>query len=109
MVWSMKVTNSMANQNNQHPLRFPSYASRIVLANPKHVMLSCTETNFKYKCKIRSSDEPDNQGFYDKLLTTGWYEFMSTHSPQSGDILQFELYNKPCKLKVRIIPRSIRN
>jgi hypothetical protein len=66
------------------------------------LLLECDQTNSTYLCKMNSSKEVDNLGFHQKSLSKGWYQFMTEHKPQPGDILRFELSSHPWKLDVKI-------
>ncbi|WJX73179.1 hypothetical protein P8452_56989 [Trifolium repens] len=106
--WSDKVTVSMANVKNKQPLLIPTSISKTLLDGKDKLLLRCDETDSTYVCKVNSSKEVDNLGFYQKSLSKGWYQFLTQHKPQPGDILRFELSSHPWKLDVTIErrPRS---
>jgi hypothetical protein len=78
-----------------------------LLDGKDELLLKCDQTNSTYLCKIHTSKEVENLGFHQKRLSKGWYQFMTEHKPQPGDILRFELSSHPWKLGVKIQrPRS---
>jgi hypothetical protein len=66
-------------------------------------MLKYPKTRSIYVCNIETSTIPNKNGFYKKMLTGGWFDFVADEKLKAGDKLQFEFKTCPIELKVSIV------